>query len=217
MSETVLDDGFIRSLKNFWDRFGNILLTVVLICAIIFAGWRFWNNYQQKKVMEASISYQVLLSDYQVPTVQKEGVIAKGNAIMTNYPETIYANFSALLLASVYVSENNLDAARTSLEWVLSHTDNPVIQTIAKERLARIMIAQKEYQQAIDLLNKVAMNKSFDVSVNVVLGNAYMGLGNTSAAKKAWTEALTGLTSKEDEVMKNLITMKINNLDVTKK
>ncbi len=217
MSETVLDDGFIRSLKNFWDRFGNILLTVVLICAIIFAGWRFWNNYQQKKVMEASISYQVLLSDYQVPTVQKEGVIAKGNAIMTNYPETIYANFSALLLASVYVSENNLDAARTSLEWVLSHTDNPVIQTIAKERLARIMIAQKEYQQAIDLLNKVAMNKSFDVGVNVVLGNAYMGLGNTSAAKKAWTEALTGLTSKEDEVMKNLITMKINNLDVTKK
>jgi predicted negative regulator of RcsB-dependent stress response len=217
MSETVLDDGFIGSLKNFWDRFGNILLTVVLICAIIFAGWRFWNNYQQKKVMEASISYQVLLSDYQVPTVQKEGVIAKGNAIMTNYPETIYANFSALLLASVYVSENNLDAARTSLEWVLSHTDNPVIQTIAKERLARIMIAQKEYQQAIDLLNKVAMNKSFDVGVNVVLGNAYMGLGNTSAAKKAWTEALTGLTSKEDEVMKNLITMKINNLDVTKK
>ena len=217
MSETVLDDGFIRSLKNFWNRFGNILLTVVLICAIIFAGWRFWNNYQQKKVMEASISYQVLLSDYQVPTVQKELVIAKGNAIMTNYPETIYANFSALLLASVYVSENNLNAARTSLEWVLSHTDNPVIQTIAKERLARIMIAQKEYQQAIDLLNKASVDKNFDVGVNIVLGNAYMGLGNTSSAKRAWTEALTGLTSKDDEVMKNLITMKINNLDVTEK
>jgi predicted negative regulator of RcsB-dependent stress response len=217
MSETVLDDGFVRSLKDFWNRFGNILLTIVLICAIIFAGWRFWNNYQQKKVMEASSSYQILLSDYQVPTIQKEGVIAKGNAIMTNYPETIYANFSALLLATVYVSENNLDAARTSLEWVLSHTDNTVIQTIAKERLARIMIAQKEYQQAIDLLNNAVVNKSFDASVNIVLGNAYMGLENTSAAKEAWTKALTGLTSKEDEVMKNLITMKINNLDLTEK
>jgi predicted negative regulator of RcsB-dependent stress response len=144
-------------------------------------------------------------------TSSQEVLITKGNQLMTGYKSTVYAKFAGLLLASVYISNDNTSSAENALEWVRNNAKDPVIYTIASERLARVMIYKKDYQKAIKILISNKLDKNFLVSNKLILGEAYAKQNNVMQAKKEWVLALDG---SNDKSMKNLISMKINNLNI---
>jgi predicted negative regulator of RcsB-dependent stress response len=214
MSKDEVDDSFAILVKNIWKRFGSYILSVVLVIILLLSGLKYWHKHEESQEVDASILYQSMLFEYQETlgsTSSQEVLITKGNQLMTGYKSTVYAKFAGLLLASVYISNDNTSSAENALEWVRNNAKDPVIYTIASERLARVMIYKKDYQKAIKILISNKLDKNFLVSNKLILGEAYAKQNNVMQAKKEWVLALDG---SNDKSMKNLISMKINNLNI---
>ena len=214
MSKDEVDDSFAILVKNIWKRFGSYILSVVLVIILLLSGLKYWHKHEESQEVDASILYQSMLFEYQETlgsTSSQEVLITKGNQLMTGYKSTVYAKFAGLLLASVYISNDNTSSAENALEWVRNNAKDPVIYTIVSERLARVMIYKKDYQKAIKILISNKLDKNFLVSNKLILGEAYAKQNNVMQAKKEWVLALDG---SNDKSMKNLISMKINNLNI---
>ena len=212
MSENRVEKNFILFIKNIWNKFGTYILSLLLLIIFIFVGVGYWNRYQEQNTLKASSAYEAMMVEYQAGgTLKKdnESLIKKGNKIMQEFPSTVYSNYAALLLASLYVSKGEYSSAENGLLWLRKHSTNTVIYTIGTQRLARIYIYKERYKEAIDLLKETKLSKSFSASNNIILADAYSKIGQKSTARLLWNEALKR-TSNTD--MKHLITMKINSL-----
>jgi predicted negative regulator of RcsB-dependent stress response len=211
MSKDEVDDSFVILLKNIWKRFGTYILSAILAIILLLSGLKYWHKHKENQEVDASILYQSMLFEYQETQAStRHNLITTGNQIMNNYASTIYADFAGLLLASVYISNNDISSAENSLEWVRDNSKNSMIYTIASERLARVMIYKADYQKAINILLSKKLDKNFIVSTKFILGEAYAKQNNIIDAKKEWKQALD---NSDEKAMKNLISMKINNLN----
>ena len=50
----------LESLKAFWNRYGNFIVTIVAVLALSIAGWRAWGWYQERQSTQASVVYEQL-------------------------------------------------------------------------------------------------------------------------------------------------------------
>ncbi|MDC0534379.1 tetratricopeptide repeat protein [Francisellaceae bacterium] len=202
----------IENIKKLWNKFGNYLLTLLLVLAVAYAGWTYYSRHQKEQVYAASALYSNMLEQQAGP----EQTIATGNAIMKAYPSTIYASFAALILAQQYVKQDNLPAAETSLKWVIDHSENAMVIVIAEQRLARIYISKNDPKQALALLDGITNASGFEPFVAYVKGDAYAKMGNNLLAEKFWKQAIQTMNKPEDEPMKQYLAVKISSLSATK-
>ena len=213
MSLVDVEQQQIENIKRFWRKFGNLILTILLVIAIAYAGWTYYEKYKMNQVYAASSLYDSLLAQQG----HSEQMIAIGNQVMTKYPSTVYASFSALILAQQYVKNRNYPAAKTSLTWVIDHSENPELIVLAQERLARILISENQSQAALKLLENVQDNSGFESVINMVKGDAYAQLNEPKLAKKYWSKALQSMTLAEDVNIKQYLQMKMSSISMTTK
>ena len=57
------DEEKVQALKVWWQQYGNAVLTGVVVAAVIFGGWRFWQNHKISTSQAASQHYQQLLQN----------------------------------------------------------------------------------------------------------------------------------------------------------
>jgi predicted negative regulator of RcsB-dependent stress response len=174
-------------VKYFIKKYGNAFSTVVLIIILGLVGLQYWHKHETKVSQQASIAYQNLLGvAAENKTIE---VQALANQLMTDYSGTPYAKLAAFMLAKQAVTENKYPLALTKLQWVVDNSKSPAIKAIATLRLARVMIENKQAQQAITLLNGVTQSE-FIAEADTVKGDAYLALQQKAQAKQAYTAAL---------------------------
>lgn len=208
MAYIDVEENQIENIKKLWNKFGNYLLTILLVLALAYAGWTYYSKHQKEQVYAASALYSNMLEQQ-----TSEGqLLATGNAIMKEYPSTIYASFAALILAQQYVKQNNLPAAEASLKWVIDNAENAMVIVVAEQRLARIYISKDQPKQALALLDGISDSSGFEPFVAYVKGDAYAKMGNNLLAEKYWKQALQTMNKPEDEAMKQYLEVKISSL-----
>lgn len=192
MSAHLNEQDQVEIIKRFWKKYGNWILAAIIIIALAVAGWRFWQKHQQQETDQASVLYQVALVG--LKQHQTQTVAANTAKLQSNFAHTAYAGMASLLLAKQLVTQHNLPLAKMQLAWVVKNTPVSELQAIAKLRLARILIDQKQSTKALTYLKPV---KGFEAEFYAVQGQAYQQLQQLNKARTAYTNSLKHLQSTD--------------------
>ena len=202
MASYASDEEQLEALKNWWKENGSSLITGVAIVLVAFFGARWWQDSRQATAEAASEIYDGIIQ--QIALVQDSGIDDATLAAMessydtlrNDFSESIYARFGALLLASVYVEQENYAQAEAELQWVLDNQELGFMKSaeqevflIARVRLARVLIAQERAQEALNLLSEVEPG-TMAATYAEVQGDAYAQLGQAEQALAAYERAI---------------------------
>ena len=207
MADILNEQEQVEAIKQFWGRYGAWIMVAIVVILLGLFGYRFWQNREQKVAVIASGMYEQMLVDADQQNITD--LQANANLLMKNYSSSAYAALAGLLLAQTQVFQNQLMEAQTSLQWVVDHANNPQTIVIAKVRLARVLVAENNPQQALTVLTGIQGN----AEANMVMGDAQMALNNTPAATKAYQLSLSELQSTDP--LYGLVQMKLANLPVS--
>ena len=195
----------IDSLKEYWRRYGNVVLAVLATIAVTVSGTQWWQHLQQQKSADAAVLYSAL-QNAQL-TNQAKTVTDTAQTLMAQYPTTAYAARAALIAAASNVQNNNPDIARTELQWVLDHSKEAGLKALAGLHLAGILLDQNQPAAALTLLN-TAHQEAFADLYNDLKGDALVMLNKRDEARAAYQIALEKLPA--DSPYRSVIDIKLN-------
>lgn len=206
MSTYLSEQEQVQLIKSWLKKYGISIVVGVLLALSISYGYRYWQRYQTQKAEQASWVYEQLLAaqnnQQTVQTTQLATQLIKKN---TNP----YATLAALFIARQAVLDNQIVIAEKNLQWAIAHAHDKSLTTIAKLRLARVLLAQKKTPKALQLLNTIKAN-NFGAEVALLQGDAYLQLNDKIAARNAYQAALQQLPAYI--AIRDWVKMKLDNL-----
>ena len=191
-----------EAIKRFFRENGLSLALGVIVGLGGLYGWKAYNQNQITTAEQASDAYTKL--------VESDSVLASADAFMSENKDTQYATLAAFVAAKEAVDAQNLDLANEKLSWIVTNVDNAQLKAIATTRLARVQIAQQQYDDALSTLN-APLPEAFNANVAELKGDIYTQQGNKEQARVAYQAAVDagGLTSNP------LLQIKLDDLAVT--
>lgn len=181
----------LDQLKAWWNKYGTMVLTVLIIATAVIGGWRAWQWYEGHQSSQARGYFEAL---EEAGRSQGEESVARINAAMktlrSEYAATDYAARGALVAASALAARKDLSGARAQLEW-LSQTKHAALVPVSRLRLAALFLDQKEYEAALAQLKEAP--PSFEGLFADRRGDVLAAQGKPAEAKKAWGDAMNML------------------------
>lgn len=179
----------IEALKKWWKANGQAVITGVVAGVILIAGWNFWTSYQQDKMQQASSMYDQLL--VAVQQKKNESVTKLAEQIETKFNSTPYSFYAELFEAKAKVQAKDLDGAKQVLENIVAASSGE-LQHVARIRLIRLMMAQGEYEQGLQLISEVdpSSANAFIGNYEELKGDLYAAMDRPGEARTAYQNAL---------------------------
>jgi len=207
-------DDYLLSEKEQWEALkrwlrdnGPAIVAGVAIAALGLGGLRWWQARQDSADLAAGAMY-----------IQMENAFEQGNRTQAfillgdlerQYASSPYADQAKLASARAFVEDNELDRAADELRDVMQHSHDSVLRLIARQRLARVQIAQHQPAQAIATLaggDPGALAPQYDEA----RGDAYYAMGDKTAALAQYR--LARATDVGGETDTGLLDLKISDL-----
>ncbi len=210
MTEYLTEQEQIELFKNWIKQYSLVILAGVLIAAVAISGWRYWQQRQNKMLSHASTVYDEMLS--MRTQNDTNATLVQANKLFSHYPQTIYGQMAALMLARNAILKKNYSEADKHLHWVLDHSHVGAIRQIARLRLARVLIAEQKPQDALNVLQTIE-DKNFNGLTDEIKGDAYLSMNNVTMAHQFYGQALVELPHAES--IRPLLQMKYDNLTIT--
>lgn len=182
------------------------LLAGVAIAAVGVLGWRWWQAREERQLLVAAASYDTLVKAFDKGDLAV--VTAQADALAKDHPGTGYADQAQLAVARLLADTSQPAQAVTRLQQLLTTTDDPELALIARLRVARIQIDQKQPDAALATL-AAAEPGAFAPRFAETRGDALLAKGDRDGALKAYREAQAAGTAVVDV---DLLTLKINDL-----
>ncbi|HKM38443.1 MAG TPA: tetratricopeptide repeat protein [Thiopseudomonas sp.] len=201
----------VAQIKEWWQRNGKPLLVGGALALVIVFGWQAWQKNQVQTAQTASMVYQQLLDVALVPSDQVDAqkvaqLLADLKKINAN---SAYAQYAGLLAVKVAVDSNQLDDAALELNVILAKPANDTLAELARQRLARVLLAQEQAEQALALLDAKVL-PAFAATREELRGDALVILERPVEAKAAYLQAQQALSP---EAAAGSLLMKIDNLN----
>ncbi|MCA1245139.1 tetratricopeptide repeat protein [Massilia sp. MS-15] len=193
----------IANFKAFWARFGNLIMGVLIVALLSYAGYNYWKSHQRNQAVEASALYDSL----------QESLAANDNAkvqriagdMQQKYAGTVYAQMAALGAAKTAFEANDLKTAKTQLQWVVDKGGEEY-QAIAKVRLAGVLLDEKAYDAALKLLND-KFPAQYAAEVADRKGDVLAAQNKLAEARQAYVAALAAM--HKDHPGRQLVQVKL--------
>lgn len=157
MSRYETDDEQLEALKKWWDKYGTMLLSGILVVVLAWAGWSYYTKSQYAKASNASTTFEVLQSKGQQDAFGD--VAREGLKLMEEQPSSPYSTGTALMEAKFELDKGHTDKAIENLQWVVKQNLDASLVLIAKLRMAGIYIDQKAYDKAQTTLDSIQSGK----------------------------------------------------------
>jgi predicted negative regulator of RcsB-dependent stress response len=183
----------LGDLKAWWASYGNYVTAAITVVALVVAANQGWKYYTGKQAAEASTLY-FALSD---AAGKNEAAKAKDAVaqLIEKFPGTGYAPRGALLAAKVAFDAGDLATAKTQLEWAIANSKEPELTSIARLRLAAVLLDQKQFDAAIAALD-AKHSDAFEGLFLDMKGDIFNIQGKAADAKTAYEAAIAKLDPK---------------------
>jgi predicted negative regulator of RcsB-dependent stress response len=181
------DQEELEKLKSWWKEYGNSLIFGIALGAAILIGVRYWNQYTEQRLEEASVLYEQLLQEFNLKS--RDAARKSGSTLVKEYASTPYAGMAGLMLAYMDFEAGDKSAARRQLQWVVDHAEDEAVAHAARLRLARLYFGNGENDAALALLD-VNDEGGFKSEYAELRGDIYLAQGKRDRARVAYREAL---------------------------
>jgi len=198
----------IDALKTWWRQYGNLVIAVVVGVALAVSGVFGWRTYQASQAAQASGIYGELRKAAGERDVKKVRDLA--GAILEQFPGSAYAPLAAFVSAKAHFESGDVKTARAQLEWVIEKARDPEYQSIARLRLANVLIDEKDYAGALKVL-EAKPEPSFEWRFAETRGDIYSAEGKRSEARSAYLSAVQK-TGARDAASRELLQLKLDAL-----
>ena len=183
----------LDAVKHFWKRYGNVIVSVLIAVLVCFSAWNGWNWWQRDQATKAGAMFDELERAAQARDADKAGRIF--GDLKDRYARTSFAQQGGLLNARVQAEAGLTDAAKAALTWVGVNAPETEYQTIAKLRLAGLLLDAKQYDDALKQLDS-ATAEGFEALAEDRRGDVLLAQGKTDEAKAAYKKAWQDMDSK---------------------
>lgn len=201
MALNAAEEETVEALKKWWDENGKQLVLMIVVVLAGYAGWLLWQNSRLASADAASDLYEEILSIAAVTEGATVGaadgarVLELADELRVEHSDSIYALFASLFDAQQAVRVNDLEAAESSLQWILDNqqsgffkqTDAGLILT-TQLRLGRVILARGDAERALILVNSVNP-VSYEPGFAELRGDIYFALGRIVDAREAYVAA----------------------------
>ena len=199
----------LDQLKAFWKQYGNLLTWVLIALLAAYAAWNGWNWWQRDQSVKAGAMYDELDAAAQAGDADRAGRVF--GDMKSRYPRTAFTEQGGLLAAKTQFEKGQRDTARATLAWVADNAAESEYQTVARLRLAGLLLDEKKYDEALKQLEG-ASAKEFAPLVDDRRGDILLAQGKKDEAKAAYLKAWTAMDPKID--YRRLIEAKLNVLGI---
>lgn len=180
----------IEAIKRWWRDYGKSIVLGIILALVFSFGWRYWQQRQMNETATASLLYQQVLAD---AAQQKNDELQKiADLLVADYPRTAYATAAAFLLAQQYVNGANFALAQQKLQWVMDHGVSPQFKQVARLRIARLLLAQKKFNEALSTLQNIN-DKNYLTRIEEIKGDIFLAMGDKGKAHVAYQTAFDAL------------------------
>jgi predicted negative regulator of RcsB-dependent stress response len=197
----------LDDLKAWWSRWGNTVATVLLVVCVAAAavqGWRWWNG---TKAEEAAVLFNAVTMAARANDVAKA---RDATAELTaKFGGSGYSPRAAFIVAKMQFDAGETAAAKAQLQWVVDHADEQELKEIARYRLAELMLNDKQYDDALKMLD-AKHGEPFAGLYADLRGDAHYAAGRTAEARAAYQQALTKFDAKSQ--YRNYVQVKLESL-----
>jgi predicted negative regulator of RcsB-dependent stress response len=197
----------LATIKAWWARWGNLVLTAVTVVLLAIAAFNGWRWYERHEAGNAGVLYEEFLVAVQGADLGRKKELA--GTLIERYGRTVYAPMAALQVARVNFEAGDTGAARAQLAWVIDKSGHPELAQIARLRLAGILLDEKAHDEALRLLAG-DVPPSLASSFADRRGDVLLAMGKAEDARAAYQEALEKADAQHP--MRTIIQLKLDAL-----
>lgn len=168
-----------------------IIVGLILAFGGIF-GFRQWQDYRADQQLMGSEYYQVVRQ--QVADGELESAASQYQAMRDAVGDSAYTGLAGMHLAAAWVEDGRLAPAADVYRGIVDNRRLETLWPVATLRLARVLEAQGEYDQALTLLDDSAPT-GFEATWAETRGDLLFERGRVEEARAAWEEALAKRTA----------------------
>ena len=200
----------LEAVKRWWKENGQATIIGIVMGVALILGWNYWQDHKKAQAALASGLYSELLQATASNKLDSAEKLAE--RIQQQHPKTEYAAYSGLVLAKVKVQQGDLAKAESILSNIAKGS-NKELSNIANIRLVRLMMANGQYEQGLQLINSIdpASSASYSGNYDELVGDLYVALDRLELARSSYQKAF------ESGYRSPLLQLKIDDLTASEK
>lgn len=183
----------LDAVKRFWKQYGNLITWLLVLVMGSFAAWNGWQWWQRDQAIKAGAMFDELDRAAQAGEIDK--VTRIFNDLKERFGSTTFAHQGALLTAKAQAEKEQTDPAMATLQWVATQAGDADYQTIARLRLAGLLLDQKKPEEALKQLDG-ANAPDFAALVADRRGDILLALGKADEAQASYLKAWQAMDEK---------------------
>ena len=176
----------VDALKAFWKQYGNLITWALVAALAVYAGINGWQWWQRDQAQKAGAMFDELDRAAQAGDADKTTRIFAD--LKDRFGRTAFAQQGGMLAAKVQADKGKADDARASLQWVADNAFEDEYRTIARLRLAALLLDAKQYDDALKQLDGVDKGPFAALAADR-RGDVLMAQGKSEAALAAYQQA----------------------------
>lgn len=176
-----------EAVKRWLRENGAWMVAGVIIGVAGLFGYRWWEERQAERAHMAQARYADVLAA--LTRNDKTRATELADELQRDFAGTPYSDQAQLVMARSHVEGRELDAAIRRLRDVMDHSKDEALQLVARERLARVQLAQDRPDEALATL-AAGSPGAFAPRFEELRGDALLRKGDTVGAIAAYRAAL---------------------------
>jgi predicted negative regulator of RcsB-dependent stress response len=196
-----------EQVKTFIRENGVAMIVGVLLGGGLLWGFSWWGDHVTARSNAAAARYLDVLDA--LGRNDKARAIELTDQLKKDYASTPYVDQAQLALARMHVTRGELEDAARRLADVMQNSKDGQLRPIARERLARVQLAQNKADEALQTLG-TGEPAAFTAGYEEVRGDALLQKGDRKGALAAYRRALAAMEPGVNDA--GLLQLKITDL-----
>lgn len=177
----------IAVIKDWWSKYGRLVVAALLALVVGVAGTQGWRYYRNQQSSSAAILYGQLDTAEKSNEAKKVQDIAA--TLASSHAGTAYAGMAALRAAKSFAAANDLSNAKQRLQWVVDKARDEEMRDVARLRLAGVLFDENKHDEALKLLDAKHV-AAFDGLYADLRGDILAAQNKRAEARAAYQTAL---------------------------
>jgi predicted negative regulator of RcsB-dependent stress response len=213
MNEVFENNVAITSIRNFYMNYKKVILGIAALVILIISAYLINSQITKMNNLEAAEIYHKWIAQ---ETETDEGKLASEELfadLISSYKKTGYAKIALLNYASSKAKNGDLDLALNYFLLLKESSEgigrNRLFNKIARINLARILITQEKFDNALNMLDIYTSEN--DALMHEIIGDILSKQDKKDLAIEQYNIAKQNYM---DEASISIVTMKISNLSI---